>query len=305
MANHIYACNVITNVSHVVNDRDQLDDFLIVNVDHWEAAQFLGEVYVDAESMMRLIEWARNDDAPRFTLLISLDGKYGHVAFRNDIDKPPTGSEVYFIDDVWAPIKKVRAAVLNNLQRFPEVAQKLNIRAIPKAIPDRIKFVKDGPLRPGFISGEIGDAMRNIEGATDDALVWITMLGLIPHRGIDQKLLDAVKREVDLRIGKGSEFRATFFPLNQVPLKEIEARSRRAHRDLERFLAKFPPELEQNAQGPLSYELLRQVERYATRLSDDRLVELTVFLYNKAEWQGAIFKHFLLEFELRVSRAGE
>ena len=28
MANHIYACNVITNVSHVVNDRGQLDDFL-------------------------------------------------------------------------------------------------------------------------------------------------------------------------------------------------------------------------------------------------------------------------------------
>jgi ribosomal protein L16/L10AE len=281
------------------------DDFLVVVADYWEAAQFMGGLYVDEKSMIGLIQWARGLEESPDTLLISIDGKYGAVAKMSDLRDAKSGHEWVYIGDIWAPVNRVKAEVQRLLVGQPEEARKLNLRAFQNAVPARIEFLPDGPLRPGWVSGEIHEAIRNIEGATDDALVWILMLGVTENLGLSEEVLERATREVKMRIDKGSEFRSTFFPLNAVTMKEIEARTRRAKRDLASFLTKFPSERDLNLDESQLNERFRRVEQYAARLSNDRLIELTVFLYNKEDWLGATFKHFLGEFDKRVARAGD
>ena len=296
---------IITNVKHGTERGSALDDFFIIRVNHWEAAQFLGRVYVDEDSMMRLLEWAK-DYTGDYALLISIDGRFGAVVPGNELAKPNTGSKtIELYDDFDAPISRIKTEFRKYIQNNPKLAEQLNLRGFQQAVPARIKFLPGGPLRPGWISGEVHEAIRNIEGATDDALVWILMLGVTENLGLSEEVLERATREVKMRIDKGSEFRSTFFPLNVVTMKEINARARRAKRDLESFLTKFPSERDLNLDESQLNERLRRVEQYAARLSDDRLIELTVFLYNKEDWLGGTFKHFLGEFDKRVARAGD
>lgn len=308
MEHHIYGCNVLTNVQHFVRGRAAFDDFLILSMNHWEATALLGNLSVDEESLMRLIHWAveeREGISGNYALLISIDGKYGAVGLRKEIDEPNPGSEVVYIGDVHAPIRGIKAQVEKNVKFNPELAKKLNLRAFQKSVPDRIVFHPGASFGPGSASEEIREAIRNIEGATDDALVWISMLGVIPRIGLEEKVLDAANREIKMRIDKKSEFRSTFFPLNQITLREIEARGRRARRDLQRYRDKFPNEVDID----LHHEAIKlrnlEIERYCRRLSNDRLVELCVFLFNQEEWHGDSFKLVGMEFYRRIELAGD
>jgi hypothetical protein len=305
MEHHIFSSRIITNVTHEVRGRLVADDFLIVDVDAWEAAQVIGAAYVDEQSMTRLLKWAGDPAAGEFVLLISTDGRFGAIGTRSELDKPDSGSRIVQIDELFAPLSKIKEQMRFLMSRDPKAASRLNLSAFQIAVPARIKFLPGGPLRPGWISGEVHEAIRNIEGATDDALVWILMLGVTENLGLTEEVLERATREVKMRIDKGSEFRSTFFPLNVVTMKEINARTRRAKRDLESFLTKFPSERDLNLDESQLSERFRRVEQYAARLSNDRLIELTVFLYNKEDWLGGTFKHFLGEFDMRVARAGD
>ena len=305
MEHNIFSSNIITNFEHVVRGRLVQDDFLVVVADYWEAAQFVGGLYVDEKSMIGLIQWARGLEEAPDTLLISIDGKYGAVAKMKDLRNSKPGYEWVYIGDIWAPVNRVKAEVQRLLVGRPEEARKLNLRAFQTAVPDRIVFRPGADFAPGTVSGEVRDAIRNVEGATDDALVWIQMLGITPHIGLDEQVLEQAKRETKMRIDKGSEFRSTFFPLNEVSLKEIEARGRRAHRDMERYRAKFPNEIDIEGNFAPIEGRNSEIERYCRRLSNDRLVELCVFLFNKEEWHGDSFKLVGMEFYRRVGIAGE
>jgi hypothetical protein len=304
---YVTAYRIITNVKHQNERGLAFDDFLVgTATTHWEAAKILGRLYVDEDSMMRLLEWAHRNNSDNHRLLISIDGKYGVIAHAAEVEKPESNSRIIELhDDFRAPISRVKAEFRKYLENNAKIAGQLNLRAFQKAVPARIKFLPGGPLRPGWVSGEIHEAIRNIEGATDDALVWILMLGVTENLGLSEEVLERATREVKMRIDKGSEFRSTFFPLNAVTMKEIEARTRRAKRDLASFLTKFPSERDLNLDESQLNERFRRVEQYAARLSNDRLIELTVFLYNKEDWLGATFKHFLGEFDKRVARAGD
>ena len=303
----INAFRIITNIKHQTEQGVTFDDFLVGStITHWEAAKILGRLYVDGESMMRLLEWAIQNNSDNHRLLISIDGKYGVISHASELEKPGSDSKsIELYDDFHAPISRVKTEFRRYLQNNPKLAEQLNLRAFQRAVPARIKFLPGGPLRPGWVSGEIHEAIRNIEGATDDALVWILMLGVTENLGLSEKVLERATREVKMRIDKGSEFRSTFFPLNVVTMKEIDARTLRAKRDLESFLTKFPSERDLQLDESQLNERFRRVEQYAARLSNDRLIELTVFLYNKEDWLGATFKHFLGEFDKRVARAGD
>ena len=305
MEHHIFSSRIITNVTHEVRGRLVADDFLIVDVDAWEAAQVIGAAYVDEQSMTRLLNWAGDPAAGEFVLLISTDGGFGAIGTRSELDKPDSGSRIVPIDELFAPLSKIKEQMRFLISRDPKAASQLNLSAFQQAVPARIEFLPGGPLRPGWISGEVHEAIRNIEGATDDALVWILMLGVTENLGLTEEVLERATREVKMRIDKGSEFRSTFFPLNVLTMREINARARRAKRDLESFLRKFPSERDLNLDESQLNERFRRVEQYAARLSDDRLIEQTVFLYNKEDWLGGTFKHFLGEFEKRVARVGD
>jgi hypothetical protein len=297
MEPRIYACNVITNFEHEVRGRLRVDDFLIVAVDSLEdAASLFGSVYVDSKSMIKLLQWARSVDGESESLLISIDGKYGAIATKSEIDNPKPGSEVLFIgDDVWAPVSKVRAAVQRILANQPEVARKLNFRASQRSVPDRVSFLgMKEDFSPETINREINGAFSNIESASDDALVWITIIGSTQGHRLDKKVVEDVDRELQMRLDKRSEFRSTFFPLNKVTMQEISARARRANRDLQQCLLMFP--IGQDFDDEVSYQ-------YARRLSNDRLTDLCVVLNYQEQWGHAPFKHLVGNLYERIFRA--
>ena len=308
MEHHIYGGRVITNIKHYYRGRPLVDDFLILSMNHWEAAAHLGNLSVDEESLMRLIQWAaeeRDGIGGNFVLLISIDGRYGAIALEEEIRKPATGSEVIDIGDVDVPIRKIKAQVAKNVKMRPELAKKLNLRAFQKSIPDRIVFRTGSDFGPGVTSAEVSDAVKNIESASDDSLVWIKMLGVIPERGLTADIVARALRELKLRIEKGYGLHPRFFPVTEVTLKEIDARGRRAQRAMESFLVKFPIERDLNLTDEQVNERRRQVARYAAGLTNDRLVEVIVFLSFKGEWLGDTYKHFLGEFYNRADRGGE
>jgi hypothetical protein len=296
MEQHIYSSNIITNFEHVVRGRLVQDDFLIVVGDYWEAAQFLGGLYVDEKSMIGLVQWARGLEEGPDTLLISIDGKYGALAKMSDLRNPKSGSEWVSIGDVWAPVSRVKAEVRKMLDHEPDLARKLNLRAFQKSVPDRISFLGiREDFRPETIEREINDAMSSVESATDDALVWMKIVGGIPGHRLDNKVLDAVDRELQMRLEKRSEFRSTFFPLDKVTMQEISARSRRAKRDLENCQLKFP--IGQHIDDDVLYN-------YARKLSNDRLADLCAALYYQENWGHAPFKFLLMQLDQRIRETG-
>ena len=295
MEHHFLSSNIITNVEHDVHGRLMLDDFFIVNVNHWEAAQLLGSVHVDEKSMMLLLKWAEDPAGGFFTLLISIDGRYGAIAQKSDLDKPKTGSEIVHTGEVWTPIRRVKAEVRRVLELEPELAKRLNLRAFQKAVPDRMTNLGlRSDFSPETIGAEVGDALRNIESATDDALVWIAMVGATSECRLDDKAIEDSASELQMRLQKRSEFRSTFFPLDKVTLQEINARSRRAKRDLQTCQRKFPA-------GQFFTD--EETYRFARGLSNDRLADLCVLLHYQENWGHEPFKVLLIEFGQRVWKA--
>lgn len=294
MEQHIYACNVITNFEHEVRGRMRVDDFLIVAMDSWQdVARTLGSVFVDERSMMDLMQWALAVEAP-YKLLISIDGKYGAIATTKDIDNPKPGSEVIWIGaDVWAPVSKVKAAVQRILANQPEVARKLNFKPADRLIPERFTL-KNAPARFNVeeLPREIGGVKSVLENATDDALVWLALIGANNGEGFTPEFNSDVTSELSLRIHKKMNFLATFFPLDSVTEKEIEARARRTKKALAIFEVKFP------ANQPASLE---EVTRYARRLSTDRLAELTIVRYYTEAGFDEKLKFLAAELQKRLS----
>jgi hypothetical protein len=255
--------------------------------------------------MMRLLQWAGESGGGDFVLLISTDGKYGAIGTRTELEKPEPGSKIVYIDELFAPLSRIKEDMRFLMARDPKAAAQLNTRAFQKAIPDRIFFRTGAEFGPGVISAEVWDATNNIESASDDALVWIKMLGVNPKKGLTVEVVDRALSELELRIAKGYGLHSTFFPVTEVTMKEIGARGRRAQRGMESFLTKFPSERDLQLDEDQVKERRRQVERYRSRLSNDRLVEVIVFLSFKADWLGDSYKTFLGEFYDRAARGGE
>jgi hypothetical protein len=285
---------IITSIQHVTTRGLAVDDFFILRINHWEAAQLLGGLYVDEESMMNLLEWATTGVG--YTALVSIDGKYGAVVHTSDIDKPKTDSKVLKLHDEFrSPITRVKTEFRKLLSINPNIGKHLNLQAFQKAIPDRISFlgVKDD-FRPETIEREIDDARFNVESATDDALVWITIIGATAGHRLDIKSIEAVERELQMRLEKRSEFRSTFFPLDKVTQEEIAARSRRANRDLENCRQKFPVGQDYRDE---------ELHRYARSLSNDRLAAMCAVLNYQDNWGHPPYKHLLMQLDDRISRA--
>jgi len=294
---YLNASRIITNVRHMTSRGVAFDDFLVgMTITHWEAAKILGRLYVDEESMMRLLEWAEHNNSDNHRLLISIDGKYGAIASVAEVNKPNYDSRIIELhDEFHSPISRVKSEFRKVLERDPKVASELNLRAFQKAIPDRISFhgVKED-FRPETIEREIEDARSNVESATDDALVWITIIGATAGHRLDIQSIEAVERELQMRLEKQSEFRSTFFPLDKVTLEEISARSRRAKRDLENCRQKFPVGQDYRDE---------EMHRYARSLSNDRLADLCAVLNYQENWGQVPFKHLLMQLDDRIRRA--
>lgn len=300
MKHFVFSSKVITNLQHRVYGMNLVHDFLIVDVNPWEAAQLLGAVYGNEETMVRLLDWVQNEDSAMHRLLISVDGKFGVIALAEELEKPPTGSEVLYIGDVAAPLKQLLSEVRRAISNNPKVANKIRLPERRASIPERIRLVPGGDFQPGTASSGIRVALRDLSTASDDSLVWILVLGENDELGITEDVLSFTQKEVLSRNEKKISTYPIFFSLLDVTYKEIQARNRRMTRTLSSFTHKFPHQPYEARDFKHVDAFQQKIATFARRLSDEKLVELSVGLYNRPQLHGDSMKIVIQEFYNRT-----
>jgi hypothetical protein len=295
----MYFQKVITKVPHQDRrNRNVVDDFFVMDVNVWVAADALGYLQADPQTMNRLIRWSNSPESKEYVLLISLDGKYGVIALTESVDKPTGDSQVFLMENgYFADIDEIRKVVNGAMANDPNFAEKVNFKPAQRSIPERVTL-ENAPARFNVegMPREIGGVNSVLENATDDSLVWLALIGANNGEGFTPNFNAEVKSELSMRIHKKMNFLATFFPLDSVTEREIEARARRAKRSLATFEAKFP------ANQPASLE---EVSRYASRLSTDRLAELTIVRYYTERGFDEKLKFLAAELQERLSHGWE
>lgn len=289
---------VITNIPHEIRrDRTAVDDFLVMDVNAvnvWSVAQALGALQADAQTMNKLVSWASNPESEEYVFLISLDGKYGVIMFADDVEKPTGDSQILFLkESIDADYTQIKKELIRAMLNDPDFAKLLNFKPAEKLIPERVTL-DNAPMRFSVeeLPREIGGVNSVLENSTDDSLVWLALVGANNGVGFTPEFNVRVKSELKLRIQKKMSFLATFFPLDSVTEKEIDARARRVKRALEAFDRKFP------ANEPIN---MQEVERYARRMSTDRLAELAVVRYYTEAGFDEVLKHLAVELQQRLS----
>ena len=291
----MYFQKVITKVPHRDRrNRDVLDDFFVMEVNVWVAADALGYLLADPQTMNRLVRWANAPESKEYVFLISIDGKYGVILLTESIDKPTGDSEVFLMNNAYfADLDEIGKVARGAMANDPDFAEKVNYKPAQRSIPERLTL-ENAPARFNVeeMPREIGGVNSVLENATDDALVWLALIGANNGGGFTPEFNAEVKSELSLRIHKKINFLATFFPLDSVTEKEIEARARRTKKALATFEVKFP------ANQPASLE---EVTRYARRLSTDRLAELTIVRYYTEAGFDEKLKFLAAELQERLS----
>lgn len=275
--------------------------FVFEGIAH-EAVEFLGVLQAPPHLMHNLVEWLMPEYANEYVLLVSLDGKRGFPFARKAVEFPSGDERVIHLgteDDYSAhQIKRLVRDFKSHMRANPKLADELGYIPPLPVIRKRIKFdLPHTRIAPGDIHNEILNALRSLESATDDALVWLAIAGPENERGMHPFDYYAVMREIELRQQKNMEFRSTFFPLNDVPLVEILERQERAKTLMRTFNQKFAFEF-----GGFDHI---KAEAWIKRLDNDKLAELAVHSFYSEAGRMGEWKFFVGEFQSRMPGASK
>ena len=274
------------------------EPYLVLEGSAYDAAGFIGQLIVPPHLMDNYIEWLMPEYRDQYVLLVSLDGRRGFPFSAKAVD--PSSEEGVFELNVheeyhWSELKRMVRDFKNFVSYNPELALRLGYLAALSPQKRRVSFTGVGAdVRPGHIDQEIQSALRSLESASDDALVWLAIAGPNNQSGVYPFDYSHVMREIELRHSKGSEFHSTFFPLNKVPIQEIFERQQRAEALFEYFQRTFNGE-----RGRASHE---EIEKWIRSLNNDLLGELAVFSYYSGAGLGGEWKYFVGAFQSRMKR---
>ena len=218
---------VITNVAHMTEKSFKNDSFFITEADANEAGQVLGRCFADPHSMYYFADWIRDGGDSRFNLLVSLDGKYAMIRYRDE------DGGVYVEDHesvfhlpnepIWGNIDDLRVALANELAGTPERWKAWGYK------PPRSKIKKSRVSFAGGIVYEF-DAVAmtsawldRIESAPDWALVWLyAAQDSIPVSDPDSFGED-LRSEIALRVATGRRVQSDFhYELKGMTFQELE-----------------------------------------------------------------------------------
>ena len=299
----MYCDKVITGVrifDQIANPNDDENlIFLVLEGSPQEAAGFLGELRASVESMQNLLEWLQPEFWGHYVLLVSPDGRRGVVFPKVSVDKPEFPEQVHYLgtkDDYYpTELKRMVRDFKNHMGFNQELAAHIGFIQGLNPQKKRVRFTGVGAdVRPGNIDHDIQQALRNLEGATDDALVWLAIAGPNNQNAIHPFSYSGVMREIALRHSKGSEFRSTFFPLNRVSIEEIEQRQARAELLLRIFNEKC-----QGEYGGIDFD---KAIAWIRALDTDMLGELAVHTYYSDAGRMGEWKYFVTEFQGRMKK---
>lgn len=299
----MYCDKVITGVQifdQIANpNNDENLIFLVLEGSPEEAASFLGELKASGESMQNLVDWLQSGNREGYVLLVSPDGRRGVVFPKAALVHAELPEQVHYLgtkDDYYpSELERMVRDFKNHMRFNQELAVEIGFEEGLNPEKRRVRFTGIGShVRPGSINREIQEAARNLEGATDDALVWLAIAGPNNQGGMYPVSYSAVMREISLRHSKYTEFRSTFFPLNRVSLEEIEQRQLRAELLLKIFHQKCESQF-----GEIDHY---KAESWIKTLNTDMLGELAVHTYFSDAIQTGDWKYFVAAFQGRMKK---
>jgi hypothetical protein len=275
------------------------ESFLILEGEPQEAAAFAGLLKIQPSNMASLVDWLQPGKEDEYVLLLSLDGKRGLIYPQMAVLEPDD-KEVFWMpfDGHYHPYEVSRIIRdFKNAMRFEtKLAEKIGYKIPPRPIKRRLNFdLIRQDFAPGAMDSEIREAIRNLESATDDALVWLAIAGPDNGDGLHAFDYKAVLNEIEMRQEKQSEFRSTFFPIHRISMEEILARQARARDLLWTFKDKF-------GGGEYGWDL-QQSDAWVKRLDNDKLAELAVYTYYSNAGRMGEWKHFVGALQARFPGA--
>ena len=276
----MYCERVITGVRYcfgqMPEDEIPSKNYIVLEGAPEEALAFMAQLRGNPDNMQNMVEWLMPEYRDAYVLLITYDGKEGLIYPKTAIDNPTYEEHVHFLgtEDNYFPneLKRLVRDFKNFVENDPVFAEKIGYVIPPKPIKRRIVFEQMlSPLYPGDLIREIDSAARNLESATDDALVWMVIIGP-KWRGWNNVDYQRVLNEIELRQLKHEAFLPRFFPLNKVSIEEMLARQARVRVTYQKFLNAFPG-------IGLDFHDHESTEKWTQKLDNDRLAELAVCLF--------------------------
>lgn len=275
------------------------ETFFVLEGSPHEAIEFIGLLRVEPQLVHNLVEWLTPAYYDEYVLLVSLDGRSCFPYPRNAIVHPHNGESVVDLgtkDDYSAhEVRRMVRDFKSHMSFNQELAVHLGYVQGLNPQKKRVRFTGVGAdVRSGDIDRDIQKAMRSLESATDDSLVWLAIAGPKNQNAMYPFSYAEVMREIALRQSKGMEFRSTFFPLNRVSIEEIEQRHIRAELLHRVFNQKFHVEF-----GGIDFE---KAIAWIRNLDTDMLGELAVYTYYSDAGRMGDWKYFVTEFQSRMKR---
>jgi hypothetical protein len=224
------------------------DSFFIIETDANNAGQILGQCFVDPHSMFYFAEWLRGGEVSKYSLLVSLDGKYAMIRAA-DVDGG------IFVEDhervlhlqnepLWGTVENFREALAVELAGTPEKWKTWGYK------PPRSKIQRSRVSFRGIIVWEFDPVglcsnwLDRIQSAPDWALVWLyAAQDSIPVKAKDDFVLD-LQQEISLRVNSdrrvSSDFHYDLKGLNTKELQRIHTRARDTTKKLKALLISPP-----------------------------------------------------------------
>lgn len=225
---------VLTNVAHMTPKSFKNDSFFIIETEYNPAGQVLGQCFVDPHSMFYFAEWITEGQNSRYTLLVSLDGKYAMIRHRDEDGGVHVEEQESVLhlqkEPLWGTVDDFRAELSAELAGKPELWKTWGYK------PPRSKIKRSRVSFRGIIVWEFdavalcSNWLDSIPSAPDWALVWLYVAQDSIPVNAKSDFVDDLQQEILLRVKAGrsvsSDFQYDLKGLNAKELDRIHFRAR-------------------------------------------------------------------------------
>jgi hypothetical protein len=269
----MYCSKIATKVQHFMRNSLKEHSFFILEGEARDALELVGELYLNEHDMHYFADWLAEgepDKADPYTLLVSLDGKSGLVRRWSEITGWSENSTIVTFmavgDVVQGRISELKYALEVQLHFNSDLAAQIDFKRAPKAIPKRLTWAHRNTERDMF--SMLRRAKKNPFDATNDALVWLLVIGSTADGDLTPLEVSGARLEIQKRIAWNFGSGAEFFANEGLTIEEINSRHNRAVHNFKRFNKRF------NGKDLKEAEVLD----FLSHLDTDALAELVIHM---------------------------
>lgn len=294
---------IVTGVHHEVRGRKSVDSFFVIDAHEYdsELLKFVRDCYVDDFSLSELHHWIMGD-LPHCTLLVSLDLKF--AIFR----RSPARFEFLLRDgekllpcpgNLFPGFRKSDLAFLvsSEIEEFPELWERYGFKPPRRAIPQRVDPSKDTERRSiTGLDSQIREAYRHPDKGEADGLImaflcrdnrWVEVAES-EHVAVESKLKELTRSGL---LWSGGYLR--LYDTNGLTIQELRARRRRAIKNSDKLLSRFPFSFD-------AQHLDVDIEKWLSGFDLDELLEMVVVTWYRLSSPGGFLKSCVMYTDRRL-----